>query len=103
MKKLLLPLLFLILIPLSVFAKGKSIEPDYYATRAIEELSLGNYESAMERAYYSIREDENNPWGHYLLAYCARYLEKPGIALSEIEKAIPLAKKDKSLQAESVS
>lgn len=72
---------------------------NYYANKAKEALEWGHYEDALDYARQEIADYGDNPNG-YLQASVSLYaLNQPGAALTMVNKAIELAKKDKSQSA----
>ena len=73
---------------------------DYYGQKAEDAYSLGNLRDGLEYALQEISDYEKNPNGYYQACLCLYGLNEPGRALSMLNKAIDLAKKDKKLQAQ---
>lgn len=97
MKRVKLIIVFALLVGFSSVAKNVQ---NYYANKAEEALATGRYEDALEYARQEIYDYEKNANGYYQAALSLCALNKPGQAMSMLNKAIDLSKKNKLLAAQ---
>lgn len=96
MNKIKLALIFALFVSFTMVAKNPQ---NYYANKAEEAIAAGNYEDALDYARQEIYDYGKNANGYYQASLSLYGLNQPGQALTMINKAIDLAKKNKTLGA----
>lgn len=94
-RKTLLSILMTVIMASVAIAKNPL---NYYSNKAEEAIGAGRFEDALDYARQEITDYADNPNGYYQAALSLFALYQPGQALSMVNKAIELSKKDKDLK-----